>query len=257
MEAVGATVITDTLALVILAGVAGSATGQTRGLSLLLHIVLGMLLLAGWCFGVLPQATRWFFARTGDGEQRTVRFVFVLACFLSGAVLASVVGVEGIVGAFFTGLALNRLVAEDSLLLERTGFFGSALLIPLFLVSVGLIVDPAVMASPATLGLGAVFVVACIGGKALAAALTRPLLRFSRAEVATVFGLTVAQAAATLAATRIGQEIGLFSVRVVNAVLILIVASLLLASGFATAGARRVKQSAATADREATVVTAT
>ncbi len=256
MEAVGATVITDTLALVVLAGVAGSATGETRGLSLLLHIVLGMLLLAGWCFGVLPRVGRWFFAVVGGAEQRTVRFVFVMGCFLSGAVLASVVGVEGIVGAFFTGLALNRLVTEDRPLLEGTAFFGSALLIPLFLVSVGLIVDPTVMASPATIALGAVFVAACIGGKALAAALTRPLLRFTGAEVATVFGLTVAQAAATLAATRVGFAIGLFGDRVVNAVLILIVVSLLLASGFATAGSRRVKQSEAAADSRATVVTA-
>ncbi len=222
---------------------------------MLVRIVFGLALLAGWYFGVLPRVTRWFFAVAGGEEQRTVRFVFVLCCFLSGAVLASVVGVEGIVGAFFAGLALNRLVSAGGPLMERIGFFGSALLIPLFLVSVGLIIDPAVMASPATIGLAALFVVACVGGKALAAGLTRRLLRFSRAEVATVFGLTVAQAAATLAATRVGFQIGLFGERVVNAVLILIVVSLLLASGFATTAGRRVEAEAAAeaeADVEAT-----
>ena len=225
---VGATVITDTLALVVLAAVSGSTTGDASGVALLLQIVLGLGLLAVFCFVVLPKAARWFFA--GPGRSKTLRYMFILASLLSAGVLAEVVGIEAIVGAFFAGLALNRLVPNEGEFMERIEFFGSALLIPMFLVSVGTVIDPAVMVDPATLGLAAVFTAACIGGKFLAAVLCRPLFGFSTNEVGVVFGLSVAQAAATLAATFVGLEIGLFSTATVNAVMIVIVVSLVLAS---------------------------
>ena len=118
--------------------------------------------------------------------------------------------------------------------MERIEFFGSALLIPCFLVSIGTVIDPAVLIDPGTLGLAGVFVLACIGGKALAAVLCKPLFHYTSAEVGVVFGLSVAQAAATLAATFVGLEIGLFTTSTVNAVMIVIVVSLILASVFAT-----------------------
>jgi Kef-type K+ transport system membrane component KefB len=236
---VGATVLTDTLALIVLAGVAGVTTGRVSGPVLLVRILIGLALLLAWCFLALPWIARWFFA--GLGQQRTLRFVFVLACLLSAAVLAEVLGIEDIVGAFFAGLALNRLVPNGGPLMERIEFFGSALLIPLFLLSVGLIIDPAVVANPSTLALAGVFALACFGGKALAATATRRVLGFTWPEVGAVFSLTSAQAAATLAATFVGFDIGLIGQRVVNAVLIVIALSLLLASVLANRSARRIQ----------------
>ena len=93
----------------------------------------------------------------------------MLAALLSAGVVAEVVGIEGIVGAFFCGLALNRLVPNEGEFMERIEFFGSALLIPMFLVSIGTVIDPEVLVDPGTLGLAGVFVVACIGGKLIAA----------------------------------------------------------------------------------------
>jgi Kef-type K+ transport system membrane component KefB len=235
---VGATVITDTLALVVLAAVAGSTTGDANGIELGAQIVLGLALLAAWCFGVLPRAAQWFFA--GPGRSRTLRYVFALGALLSGAVAAEVLGIEGIVGAFFAGLALNRLVPNESEFMERIEFFGAALLIPVFLVSVGTVIDPVVMVDPGTLGLAGLFVVACVGGKAIAASLCRPLFRFTWDEVGVVFGLSVAQAAATLAATFVGLQIGLFTTATVNAVMIVIVVSLVLASTSAERSGRRI-----------------
>ena len=175
--AVGATVLTDTLALLVLAAVAGSATGESSGAELALQMGLGLAALVFWCFLVLPLVGRAFFS--GIGQERTLRFVFLLAALLSGAVVAEVFEIEGLVGAFFAGLGLNQLVPNRSPLMERTEFFGSALLVPLFLISVGLIIDPAVVADPETLGVAAALIAACLGGKALAAALTRPLLGFT------------------------------------------------------------------------------
>jgi Kef-type K+ transport system membrane component KefB len=225
---VGATVITDTLALVVLAGVSGSTKGDASGLELGLQIILGLGALGVFSFVLLPRLATWFF--TGPGRSRTLRYLFVLASLLAAGVLSEVVGIEAIVGAFFAGLGLNRLVPNEGEFMERIEFFGSTLLVPMFLVSVGTVIDPEVLVDPGTLGLAAVFVVACVGGKAIAAALARPLFGYSWDEVGVVFGLSVAQAAATLAATFVGLEIGLFTTATVNAVMLLIVVSLVLAA---------------------------
>lgn len=225
---VGATVITDTLALVVLAAISGSATGDAGGVELLLQITFGLLALAAWCFLALPRIADVVFRTIG--RVQTLRYVFVLAALLSAGVLAEIVGIEGIVGAFFAGLALNRRVPNGGEFMERIEFFGSALLIPLFLVSVGTVIDPRVLIDPETLRLGLIFTLACVGGKAIAAALCRPAFQFTWDEIGAVFGLSVAQAAATLAATFVGLEIGLFTTSTVNAVMIVIVVSLVLAS---------------------------
>lgn len=225
---VGATVITDTLALIILAAVAGSTRGDASGFELFLNITLGFTLLVLFCFVGLKQAAVWFFRTIG--RARGMRYLFILAAMLSAGVLAEVVGIESIVGAFFAGLALNRLVPNEGEFMERIEFFGSTLLIPMFLVSVGTIIDPAVLVDPSTLALGGLFTLACVAGKLIAAAACRPLFGFSWAEVGAMFGLSVVQAAATLAATFVGLEIGLFSMATVNAVMIVIVVTMLISS---------------------------
>ena len=251
---VGATVLTDTLALVILAFISGSTTGDASGVELILQVLLGLLILVGFTFGLLPPIATWFFR--GIGQPRTLRYAFVLAALLSAAVVAEVVGIEGIVGAFFCGLALNRMVPNEGEFMERIEFFGSALLIPMFLVSIGTVVDPAVLVDPGTLGLAAVFVVACIGGKLLAAVLCKPLFGYTSAETGVVFGLSVAQAAATLAATFVGLQIGLFTTSTVNAVMIVIVVSLILASVSVTRYGARMPKPAMDTTRIGRVVVA-
>jgi Kef-type K+ transport system membrane component KefB len=225
---VGATVITDTLSLMVLAGVASTVTGDSDLVGVLASLGIGLVLLglyAGWA---LPRITKWCFTTLElDG---TVRLVFLLAALLSAAVLAEVVGIEGIVGAFFAGLGLNRLVPAGSELLERVEFLGSALLVPLFLVSVGVLIEPSVVVQPSTLGLAAVFCLAVVGGKAIAALSARPLLGFTAGESGLMFGMTSPQAAATLAATFVGFDIGLFGEQVVNAVLVVILVTLLIAA---------------------------
>jgi Kef-type K+ transport system membrane component KefB len=225
---VGATVITDTMALIILAAVAGSTRGDASGFELFLNITLGFALLVLFCFVALKRAAEWFFR--GPGRARGMRYLFVLTAMLSAGVLAEVVGIESIVGAFFAGLALNRLVPNEGEFMERIEFFGSTLLIPMFLVSVGTIIDPAVLVDPGTLALGGLFTLACVLGKLIAAALCRPLFGFSWPETGAMFGLSVVQAAATLAATFVGLEIGLFSMATVNAVMIVIVVTMLISS---------------------------
>src|SRR3954471_6193948 len=226
--AVGATVLTDTLALIVLAVVSGQATSDVSGGKLIVQVGLGLAVLSIFCFGLLPPLTRYWF-RT-FGRQETLRYTYALGVLLAGSTVAEVVHIEPIVGAFFTGLALNRLVPNEGEFMERIEFFGTALLIPIFLVSVGTVVDPSVVIDPATLGLAGLFIVACLAGKYVAAALCRPAYGFSWAEVGVMFSLSASQTAATLAATFVGLEIGLFDLTVVNAIMILILVSLVLAS---------------------------
>jgi Kef-type K+ transport system membrane component KefB len=238
-SAVGATVLTDTLALIVLAAVAGSESGSGGSLpSIALQIGGGLILLLAFSLLLLPWIARTAFKYLG--RDRTVRYVIVFALFLSAATVAGVVGIEGIVGAFFAGLALNRFVPNDGPLMSRIDFFGSAVFIPVFLVSVGLLLDPSVMIQSETLTYAAVFIAACVGGKSLAAALSVPLLKFSRAQAVAIFALTTPQAAATLAATVVGYDLGLFGKPVVNAVLVLILVSVVLATVVAEQASKHV-----------------
>ena len=164
---VGATSITDTSALLVLSAVSVSAKKSGSVDAQGAEIAVGLVLLVLYTLVVLPQIARWFFARVGG--DRSLRLVFGIAAFLSGAVLAEMASIDGIVGAFLAGLGLNRVIPERSPLMEQVQFVGSALFIPIFLVSVGILLEPRVLIDPRTLLVAAIFTVAVLGGKTLAA----------------------------------------------------------------------------------------
>ncbi len=226
--AVGATILTDTASLIVLAAVSGSQLDGGSPTSIALQLVFGLVVLAIFSFAILPRLVRLAFRYLGT--DRIVRYLLAVAAFLAAATVAGSVGIEGLVGAFFAGLGLNRLVPNEGPLMDRIDFFGSAVFVPIFLVSVGFLLQPSVMVQPETLKLAGLFVLATIGGKAVASYLTRGALQLSAKETALMFGLTIPQAAATLAATVIGFNIGLFDQSVVNAVLVLILVSIVLAT---------------------------
>ncbi|MGH9272475.1 MAG: cation:proton antiporter, partial [Ilumatobacteraceae bacterium] len=235
---VGATVITDTLALIVLAVVSGQASGNVTGWELASQLAIGLAVLGVACFVVMPIAGRWYFAKIG--RTRVARYTFLLGVLLAGAVVATAVGIEPIVGAFFAGLAINRLVPSESEMMERIEFFGSAVLIPIFLVAVGTIIDPVQLVSVGTLGLAALFALAAVGGKAVAALIARFAFGLSWSEAGTMFSLSVSRAAATLAATIVGLNLGLFDTSTANAIMLVIVVSLVASSITATAFGSRV-----------------
>lgn len=225
---VGASAITDAVSLVVLALVVGAHTGDASGVRLVSEIALGFVVLGIYCFLIVPAIARWFF--TGLGQERTLRYILVFVSLTSSAVVADLVGVEPLIGAFFVGVGLNRLVPNASPLMAVTDFFGNAFFIPTFLVSVGLLFDPEVMFVWPTIRLALGFVAALVVGKAVAAWLTGVVFRLKAAEVGLLFSMSVAQAAATLAATVIGYEIGLYGADVVNAVMVVVGVSLIITS---------------------------
>jgi Kef-type K+ transport system membrane component KefB/mannitol/fructose-specific phosphotransferase system IIA component (Ntr-type) len=218
--AVGGTIITDTLALLVLAVIAASTRGELDT-AFWVRLAISLALYAVLVWGVLPRVTRWFFRNQRSGA--VAEFVFVFAALFAGAYLAEVAGVEAIVGAFAVGLALNSLIPEQSLLANRVHFVGEAIFIPFFLLSVGMLVDVRVLAGdPRAWEVMIAMTVMVTATKWGAAMLTRHVLRYSREEGWMIFGLSVPQAAATLAATLIGREIGLFDDAVLNGTILMI-----------------------------------
>jgi Kef-type K+ transport system membrane component KefB/mannitol/fructose-specific phosphotransferase system IIA component (Ntr-type)/nucleotide-binding universal stress UspA family protein len=218
--AVGGTIITDASALMVLAIVAASTQGALdAGFWLRLTVLLSLYLLLIWV--ALPRLARWFFRHERSGG--TPEYVFILTALFGGAYLAEVVGVQPIVGAFLVGLALNRLIPEQSILTNRVHFVGNAFFIPFFLLSVGMLVDVRVLSGnihawKVMLGMTATVTVT----KWAAARLTAKIFGYTGPEGSVIFGLSVPQAAATLAATLIGYEIGLFDDAVLNGAIMMI-----------------------------------
>jgi Kef-type K+ transport system membrane component KefB len=226
--AVGATVLTDTASLVVLAFVSGSQLEGGSVASIALQVVLGLVALSIFCFFVLPRLVLLGFRYLGT--DRVARYLLALASLLAAATFAASFGIEGIVGAFFAGLGLNRLVPNEGPLMERIDFFGSAVFVPIFLVSVGMLLQPRVMIEGETLKLAALFILASLGGKVVATFSSKRGLHLTTKETVLMLGLTMPQAAATLASTVIGFNIGLFDQTVVNAVLVLILVSIVVAT---------------------------
>lgn len=224
---IGGTIVTDTLALLVLAVVAAGAGGDlTVGFWLSLAVGIVLFFVGTWT--LVPRVGRWFF-RTVH-EESYFEYLFVIAIAFIAAYAAELVGMDGIIGAFVAGLALNPLVPRHGVLMNRIEFVGNALFIPFFLLSVGMLVDVTlVFASSATLIITGVLVSMTIATKVGAAATAGWLYGYTRAEVGSVFGLSVGQAAAALAATLVGFEIGLFDDIVVNAVVLMILAISVLA----------------------------
>lgn len=233
---VGATIITDTGALLVLAVVARAYQGELTPVFWATLLPSMALLTFGTVWG-LPRLARRFFA--GMGQDRNLRFLFVLVCLFVVASLSEAIGIEAIVGAFLAGLALNRNVPNGGALMERVDFLGSSLFIPLFLLSTGMLVDLAVLANPRTLLVGAVFTAIALGAKYAAAWVTGRLYDYRGAEVGAMFALSSAQAAATLAAVVVGLDVGLIDTEAVNAVILVILVTSLVSSAAASRYATR------------------
>lgn len=245
---VGGTLITDTLALLVLAAIAGMSTGevnQTFWLRLGISVVVfGLIVML-----VFPIIGRWFFKRFDDSISQ---YIFVLGMVFLGAFLAESAGIEAIIGAFLAGLALNRLIPHTSPLMNRIDFVGNALFIPFFLIGVGMLIDYRVFFKDLeTIKVAITMVVVATTAKFLAAWLTQKTFKFSNDERRLIFGLSNAQAAATLAAvlvgyniilgqTDTGEPIRLLSESVLNGTILMILVTCTIASFVAQKGAQNI-----------------
>lgn len=202
--AVGGTAVTDTLTLLVLAVVGGMYKGDTSEMFWVL-LVLKVIILSLVIIYIFPYIARWFFRRYSDN---VVQYIFVMAMVFLGAGLMEFVGMEGILGAFLAGLALNRLIPHVSPLMSHLEFVGNALFIPYFLIGVGMLINVNVLFGHIdSLKVASVMIVVALVGKWIASYLTQKIYRMRAVERDLMFGLSNAQAAATLAAVLVGYNI--------------------------------------------------
>lgn len=201
---VGGTVITDTLTLFVLAVIGGLFSGESDGW-FFVFLLLKLIILTAVIVFVFPRLARAFFRRYNDG---TIQYIFVMALLFLGAGMMELVGMEGILGAFITGLVLNRLIPHSSPLMRHIDFIGNAIFIPYFLIGVGMIINIKVLfTGGSALVVMAVMVLTALTGKWLASWITGKAFGLSRDERKLMFGLSSSQAAATLAAALVGHNI--------------------------------------------------
>ena len=202
---IGGTAVTVVLALMVLAVIGGMYKGEEVGGLFWVLLVARVVLLFGLIIFLMPRISRWFF-RTYD--DAVMQFVFVLAMVFLGGGLMELVGMEGILGAFLAGLVLNRFVPHVSPLMNRLEFVGNALFIPYFLIGVGMIIDVRCLFTEGeALKVAVVMTVVATFSKWLAAWITQKIYGMNKVEGSLIFGLSNAQAAATLAAVLIGHGI--------------------------------------------------
>lgn len=201
---VGGTMITDILALLVLAVVVGMSQGDV-GSEFWIKLSASVLAFGLVVLLIFPIIGRWFFKKVDD---KISQYIFVLVMIYLAALLAELAGVEAIIGAFLAGLALNRLIPHTSSLMNRVEFVGNAIFIPFFLISVGMLIDFKVFfKSWETIQVAAVMLVASILGKYVAAVLTQKTFKLTKHEGKLIFGLSSASAAATLASVMVGYNI--------------------------------------------------
>lgn len=221
---VGATIITDTLALLVLAVIADLARGIELGPLFWLGLGLGLSALVALTLFGIPFVSRWFFQRAT--ENGSAQFVFVIVTVCVCAYLSHYARMEPIIGAFLAGAAFNRLIPAQGPLMNRVTFVGNTLFIPLFLISVGMLVNVrSVVSDPRTWFAGAVMVFCVVFCKYAAAVVARRRFGYSVEAGKVMFGLSVVQAAATLAAVLVGYELRIFDDVILNGVITTIVVS--------------------------------
>ena len=201
---VGSSMISLFLALVMLAAISGSFSKNSNWLFWILFVIK----FAAFCVGsviLIPKMTRYFLRRYSDA---VMQYIFVLGIMFLSAALSSVIGIEGVFGAFFSGLILNRYIPHVSPLMNRIEFIGNALFIPYFLIGVGMLINVRILFSSAHI-LWIVILIVFIGtfGKALAAYISSLLFRLPKADGHMMFGLTSAHAAGAIAMVMVGMRL--------------------------------------------------
>lgn len=201
---VGSSMLSLLIALVILAGLVASF-GEHDGVLFWIFFAAKFAAYCGFMIFLIPRLTRWFLRRYSDA---VMQFIFVMAMLFMSAALSQIVGIEGVFGAFFAGLILNRYIPHISPLMNRLEFIGNALFIPYFLIGVGMLINVNLLFQGGHI-LWVIFCIVFFGtlGKAIAAYAACLGFRLPLTSGHMMFGLTSAHAAGSIAMVMVGMNI--------------------------------------------------
>ena len=204
MLSVGSSMLSLFMALLMLAALAASY-GEDAGVTFWLLFILKFILFLALSIWLIPILARYFLRRYSDA---VMQFIFVLAVMFLSAAASEAIGVEGIVGAFTSGLILNRYIPHVSPLMNRIEFTGNAIFIPYFLIGVGMLINVRTLfQGPHMLWIVSLIVFFGTFGKAVAAYLSSLLFRLPKSAGHMMFGLTCAHAAGAIAMVMVGMRL--------------------------------------------------
>ena len=233
MLSVGASMLSLFLSLVMLAALVASHEENTNVWFWLFFLLkFGGFIAA--CILIIPRLTRYFLRRYSD---QVMQFIFVLSVMFLSAAVSEAAGVEGIVGAFISGLILNRYIPHVSPLMNRIEFIGNALFIPYFLIGVGMLIRiSSLFTSWHMVWIVALIVFFGTFGKAVAAYVSSLLFRLPKSAGHMMFGLTSAHAAGGIAMVMVGMRLEvapgtyLINDEILNGVVIMILVTCVISS---------------------------
>ena len=224
--AVGGTIITSVLTLMSLS-IFQSYLEKNIGFSLIFRLFILFPLLSLFYFWGIQKIGKIFFNKINISLEE--KYIFVVICLFFSATIVSGLGIDPIVGAFISGLALNPIISSHKLLMKHIEFVGSSLFIPFFLVSVGVICKPQIfLAHPENLRLAFLIIISAAGAKFLAAWIAGIFFQFSFVEIMVMFGLSLSRAALVLVIALFGKNINILDEGIFNAIIGYIVVTCLI-----------------------------
>ena len=234
--AVGGTLITNTISMLILAIISSQAPGESDSWFAppILFAIFSVLVLT-----LVPKLSRWFF-RISESETYT-QYTFVITILFTVASVGKLLGIEPVIGAFLAGLAVNTIIPSNSILMNRIGFIGNTLFIPFFLMYIGMLTDIRLLFSGwETIGIAILMLIAAVPTKYLAAHFTQKIFKYSNSQKNLIFGLSNTQAANTLVTILVGVRINLFPPVFLDGAILLMLASCIMSAVFTEKAAREI-----------------
>lgn len=219
-----AAVIDDVFGLLVLAVVSSMARGKINVLDIALTAILAsafVVIVAKWGSGamkrLLPHVGR--LTKAADAE-----FAFAICLLFALSLLATYAGVAAIVGAFLAGMAIGESVPKRVHTLVRGA---TELLVPFFLVGIGLHVDLAVLRHPATAALALVVLVAAVLSKFIGCGLGAA--RMGRLNALRIGAGMIPRGEVGMVVAQIGLAMGVITDAIYGIVVFMAVATTLIA----------------------------
>jgi Kef-type K+ transport system membrane component KefB len=229
---VGATVLSDTLSLVVFAICLSTYESGFSTSAFALQIIEIAVFVP---FVLLGLSRLGVYLLKAVEAQEDAHFVLMFGIMAVAGVLAGFVNLPGIVGAFLAGLAVNEAV-HDKPAKEKLEFFANAFFIPIFFTATGFLINPLTFFRSIVDNFALVMAIllALVAGKFIAAQTAGRAFKYSSAARMTMWSLTLPQVAATLAAALVafrtfdGLHQRLVDERMLNAIFVLMVTTAIL-----------------------------
>lgn len=224
---VGATIFTDVASMLVLAICLSVHSTGFSSSRLIISVIQLAIYVPLVIFG-LSWVAKQFFKHVASEEMR---FAILILMIATSSLLAEIIDLEGIVGAFLSGIAVNRALGERHQSGQTLSVISQTLFIPVFFLSIGFLVNLKIFLN--TIIDHYTLVILVVGGlllaKFLAARAAGWMFRFDKNESLLMWSLSIPQVAATLAATIVSYNTlnadgeRLLNESMLNAVVVLVI----------------------------------